>query len=117
MRLIDADDLEKSFLGECRRHKCDKWDISAIVAQINDAPTIVAPPNDLLSPEELREMDGEPVWVILPADAGWEPCWMIVMTEFNIVARDLNIYRAVYCRFDGCGTYWLAYRRKPEEGT
>jgi len=67
----------------------------------------LTPPNAPLTLEELREMDGEPVylidkdepiikeWVIW--DKGWTSNWF----------EDAKNY----------GKTWLAYRRKPEEGT
>lgn len=71
------------------------------------------PPNDPLTLEELREMDGEPVWV--------EHC---NGGEYVIVAWNIHdeIAGARQARLDAdnYGTdrlgSWLAYRRKPEEG-
>lgn len=69
--------------------------------------------NDPLTIEELREMDGEPVWIERiesnsPDDREWA----------------LMFYREKFCR-TSCGNIapfvcygigWLAYRHKPEEG-
>lgn len=73
-----------------------------------------------LTLEELREMDGEPVWIVSTRGSGWcivnwlgiNQSWMYYsrtgtaegMTATPISARDY-------------GDTWLAYRRKPEEGT
>lgn len=67
--------------------------------------------NEPLTPEELREMDGEPVWVASP-DHVFEPCWMLVMLRHDFVMANWQI-----CDFKEYGKTWLAYRRRPEEGT
>ena len=66
--------------------------------------------NEPLAPEELREMDGEPVWVASPAHV-FEPCWMLVMLRRDFVMANWQI-----CDFKEYGKTWLAYRRRPEEG-
>ena len=62
--------------------------------------------------EELREMDGEPVWVqfIFAEGSGYR---VIKRTSgLGISFTDgLNLCGERY------GKTWLAYRRKPEEGT
>ena len=76
-------------------------------------------PNDPLTLEELREMDGEPVWIVSTRGSGWcivnwngvNQSWMYYsrtgtaegMTATPISARDY-------------GNTWLAYRRRTEEG-
>lgn len=40
MRLIDAEALKERFLSESDRFNCDRWDISAILDEIQDAPAI-----------------------------------------------------------------------------
>ena len=75
-----------------------------------DGRLIVEPPNEPLTLEELREMDGEPIWVVpLVPDSGddedddcMEPRWSV----FHAFHPESN--------FDGYGDRWLAYRRKPE---
>lgn len=65
--------------------------------------------NDPLTLEELREMDGEPVWTT-PTDYAFEPCWMLVKAKSNYVLADWQ-----FCPFDTYGETWLAYRHKPKE--
>ena len=69
--------------------------------------------NDPLTREELRKMDGEPVWVQTPGIPQYGR-WVIVAgvdTEYG--------QRTLYCQGDyTCRNYgrdWIAYRRKPEE--
>ena len=74
-------------------------------------PTLT-PPNEALTMEQLREMDGEPVWVQTPGIPKYG-CWVIVAgvdTEYG--------QRTLYCQGDyTCRNYgrdWIAYRRPPE---
>lgn len=70
-------------------------------------------PNDPLTLEELWEMDGEPVWVKEIVDDMEENWGIITVSERGLFARTLigSYSRCTY------GYHWLAYRRKPEEGT
>lgn len=88
----------------CSLHGC------AVIREAAEALTPL--PNPPLTLEQLREMDGEPVWVQYGQYDG----------EWVIVAW--NIYDAIsYVRKTPCllsvysyGKTWLAYRHKPEEG-
>ena len=69
--------------------------------------------NKHLTLEQLRGMDGEPVWVQTPGIPQYGR-WVIVAgvdTEYG--------QRTLYCQGDyTCRNYgrdWIAYRRKPEE--
>ena len=78
------------------------------------AKTITPPPNDPLTPEELREMDGEPVWVddiVFRRDRSCGGLWGIV-----VLACDEIIFgdRDSMPLKDVVG---FAYRRKPEAAT
>ena len=67
-----------------------------------------------LTLDELREMDGDPVWVEFQDGSGG--CWGLVhITMFNHVV----LANGLYCTFGKpyYGKTWLAYRQKPEEGT
>lgn len=75
--------------------------------RLNSAP----PPNDPLTLDELRQMDGEPVWIFY--FAGGPNVCMLVDAKHD-VCRDAHGGFAV---FENYGKTWLAYRRKPEEGT
>ncbi len=72
------------------------------------------PPNDPLTLEELREMDGEPVWV---------EAMVSLETEWCIVKYDHQMKRIRFWGADGgwydsydYGGRIIAYRRRPEEG-
>ena len=74
---------------------------------------LVQPPNDQLTLEELREMDGEPVWVVPLNDFDILPANYLV----NAYAEQIVVDKfGAYLDFEDYGKTWLAYRRKPEEG-
>lgn len=109
MRLIDADKLIDDY------NKSDGT-ISDLMELILDAAEQKPPTNDPLTLEELREMDGEPVWCESehrPDGSGWfiVDASALLPHEFIAVGRE----RGIPCA--GIDTsYWTAYRRKPEEG-
>ena len=72
------------------------------------AKTIAPPPNDPLTLEELRGMDGEPVWILTKYDA-IKSFWAIVNTKGEQVESYARIELFEYYWSD-----WLAYRRKRE---
>lgn len=110
MRPIDADQLIDFIKFDERVIAPEEHTAEDIVMMIKTAPTIAPPPNAPLTISELREMDGEPVWVV-QVNGELRPFWMLVDAEDESVASRL------YCAtFEDYGTEWLAYRRKPEEG-
>lgn len=81
-----------------------------------NAPTLTQP-NEPLTLDELRQMDGHPVWVVERPDWGhWE---LSADAEDYIAERDQDFYGLKHN--DPAGRYglhmlgWLAYRRPPEE--
>lgn len=105
-------------LGCGYEHKCSLKGCAIIRLAVERLEKLTAlEPNASMTLEELREMDGDPVWVV-PIDSPHQrPGWMQVMSEFNIVARHESMAKSVYARFSGYGNEWIAYRRKPEEAT
>lgn len=72
------------------------------------------PSNEPLTLEELREMDGEPVYVMDLTDDNPELTGYIVFRYHNkngFYPRGCGWFYAC-----GYGRTWLAYRRRPEEG-
>lgn len=67
------------------------------------------PPNAPLTLDELRQMEGEPVWIHapeIPQRRGWA-----IVEGFD----DEAMYVAyAELTLDGYGKYWWAYRHKPE---
>lgn len=75
-----------------------------------DGRLVALPPNDPLTLEELREMDGEPVWGAFSEVSGR---YMIIQWHNS------EFFKTFECGFlllEEYGKTWMAYRRKPEEG-
>lgn len=65
-----------------------------------------------LTLNQLREMDGQPVWVVDVGPHKWYgPGWAIVDRD-NCLVRTVKNWNAVF--FESYGERWLAYRRPPE---
>ena len=91
----------------------DAIEIDGMIKALREAEEVTAAqqPNDPLTLEELREMDGEPVWIIPMRGSGGFRTWMLVDAEYEL-CREAHGEMAV---FENCGKTWLAYRRRPEE--
>lgn len=74
-------------------------------------PTLT-PPNEPMTIEQLRGMDGEPVWIVDIGPHKWYgPGWAIVDRD-NCLVRTAKNWNPVF--FERYGERWLAYRRPPE---
>lgn len=62
-----------------------------------------------LTLDELRGMDGEPVWIVPMRGSGGFCTWMLVDAEYEL-CREAHGEMAV---FENCGKTWQAYRRRP----
>ena len=113
MRLIDGDALfDDAF--EVWGNEADGGETNLFMGMINNAPTIAPPPNDPLTLEQLREMDGEPVWI--ESKTGQYGKYWLTQSDSGIVSFR-NGYG--YCfQYEVVTTQWGSkiYRRKPEEG-
>lgn len=95
--------------------------ISDVILQLDDMPTLT-PPNEPLTLEQLREMDGEPVWVKqLKGLSVCDTDWAVV--EFRLEPDVKHDKIRVWWpgsededtpSEDDYGKTWLAYRRPPE---
>ena len=105
-RAIDADRLLKMM-----SHWKPYMDMDKVRKAVQNMPTLT-PPNEPLTIQQLREMDGEPVWVQTPGIPKYGR-WVIVA---GVDTEDGQ--RTLYCQGDyTCRNYgrdWLAYRRPPE---
>ena len=115
--------LEKQFDKSCgnyRYQNAEKLDFEdalwVAISAIRQQET-VAKCNGLNEPltlDELRQMDGEPVWVEFQDGSGG--CWGLVhITMFNHVVFANGLYCTVGKPY--FGKTWMTYRQKPEEGT
>lgn len=68
----------------------------------------VSLPNAPLTLDELREMDGEPVWVCEPNGANG--VWGLVDLEYQMI----RLHGGGLAIWENNDKSWLAYRRKPE---
>ena len=112
MRLIDADalvDKLEQIISDYISHGMypSDFDIRYAIDMVEDMPTL-NPPNELLTLEQLREMDGEPVWVedvkhwaLIDIEKGgqWDGVPFAIWAEngmkftYNIKNRGLHCYR------------------------
>lgn len=83
--------------------------VSNLVKAYREGRTEILPPNDPLTLDELREMDGDPVWICDPD--GSDGMWALVDLEYELC----RTAKGGIAIFDTYGKTWLAYRRKPEE--
>ena len=85
--------------------------LDAVVKALEEVPDKDVGKNEPLTLDELRKMDGEPVWVQSPGVPEYGR-WAIVegVGENCLFLHD-------DCTCHDYGKTWLAYRQKPEEGT
>lgn len=105
MRLIDANEAKK----QVRKMQVLKASEKNLLALALDRTPTYEPSNAPLTLEELREMDGEPVWVTTKFDVAIAvEEWALVSTELRGVLGLKN--RLFFEDYGDAG--WLAYRWK-----
>lgn len=91
--------------------------------EVNDWNRRYEPPNEPLTLEELRQMNGEPVWCV---DGCGNECWCLVNCEDGFPCgydNESGLWEGCFYGMAGDRKFglhingWLAYRRRPEEGT
>ena len=92
----------------CGKELCDAVDMAISALRQQEA---VTNRNEPLTLDELRKMDGEPVWVQSPGVPEYGR-WAIVE---GVGENCLFLHDDFTCH--EYGKTWLAYRQKPEEGT
>ena len=117
-RPIDADAVLDRYYAEFDRQDiCDgSQDRDWLMRCIEEAPTLTQP-NEPLTLEELREMDGEPVYVVPANEFSELGGWCVISTSDCGDEYSAAYVPGVDCwcwRFDSYGEQWLAYRRPPE---
>ena len=98
----------------CGMELCDAVDMAISALRQEDHFREVTKKVEPLTMDELRQMDGEPVWVEFQDGSGG--CWGLVhITVFtHIVFANGHFCTVGKLYF---GKTWLTYRQKPEEGT
>ena len=85
--------------------------LDAVVKALEEVPDKDVGKNEPLTLDDLRKMDGDPVWVQSPGVPEYGR-WAIV----EGVGENCLFLRDDFTCHD-YGKTWLAYRQKPEEGT
>lgn len=73
--------------------------------------------NEPLTLDELRQMDGEPVWIHFIGGAVIRNDGWFIISQIGTSEIFLSGKVSVYKNFWYYGETWVAYRQKPEEGT
>ena len=111
----------EKFLARCRELSCPaasgfirKTHDEAIAAWNRRAEL----ENKPLTLDELKQMDGEPIWVVT-LDGTDEPRWEIVVSAgkcgIDLICVLNGVETRDYADFDLYNYTWLAYRNKPKE--
>ena len=98
---------------------CEALDMAISALRQQDHFREVTKKVEPLTLDELREMGGEPVWIVEDPDWGhWE---LSADADDYVADRDADFYGMKHNDPDGrYGLHklgWLAYRQKPEDGT
>lgn len=119
-RMIDGDKLmelfkEQYLCNKSMKHREEARAWQGAIQLLYDMPTLTQP-NEPLTPEELREMGKEPVWVkclkpnkYINPPTGWRTLEKSLTVTFGVRDEGNVLIERNY------GTDWLAYRRPPEE--
>lgn len=114
MKAILLDEAKKWLEENCE----NQYTRMAVFGIMQSMPTVdyQKTPNEPLTLEQLRQMDGRPVWIVEHPDWGhWE---LSADAEDYIADRDQDLYGLKHDDPAGqCGLHvlgWLAYRRPPE---
>lgn len=112
-RLIDKDKLQKKIAWYDQQNMilCIE-DVLDIIEKFPEDAPILTTPNEPLTLEQLREMDGNPVWVV-PRGMyeNFEPLWCVLERSMALIPGEEAYFS---WDFDGYGEIWIAYRRPPE---
>ena len=93
----------------------ESWGYAVPTEIIEKAPTLT-PPNEPLTLEQLREMNGEPVYVVPVNEFSELGKWCVLSVD-DSDDYSCALVPGIDCwawRFEAYGETWLAYRRPPE---
>lgn len=114
VRPIDASALFEAFERAAWFDNADRDDVAEEL--LSNAPTIdvtTLQPNEPLTADELREIDGEPVWVeLIEPTLGKKSGWALVYNDGSGHAVQRWTAPLWYNEY---GKTWIAYRFKKEE--
>lgn len=111
-RAIDASELMAEIQACSWDSEQDKERAEDLVLGM---PTLT-PPNEVLTIERLREMDGEPVYVVPANEYSELGKWCVISIGDSDDYSCALVPGVEYWswKFEGYGEQWLAYRRPPE---
>ena len=89
------------------------WWMSLPAPPDKDNNVLAKTPNEPLTLEQLREMDGEPVWFVDIKGRKWYPPGWAIVDRDNCLVRLAKSWNPIF--FEKYGEWWLAYRRPKEE--
>ena len=101
--------------------RCEAYDMAISAIRQQDHFREVTKKVEPLTLDELRKMDGEPVWTVttgVSSSGRWElcTCETVCACPLHKVLRCVTAYGEVTdYDLDTYGKTWLAYRQKPEE--
>lgn len=118
MRLIDADSIIKDLSAMKTQLGYDAIDIDGMIKALKEAEEVeaITQSNAPLTLEELREMDGEPVWVSTGRLHEWcivHSCHSDDVIGGGVVMTRRTAEKRIY-QYANYGKTWIAYRRKLE---
>ena len=121
MRLIDAEPLEEILRLRCAQCSNDYGSLAGAISgclKLLQAQPVIAPSNGPLTLDELREMSGEPVWIVGADDDAIEGNGYAIvefarsdLPQVWWFGNEVEMMPLI----ENYGKTWLAYRRKPEE--
>ena len=92
-------------------HGIGKYPHLKLKEALDMAIAALSQPNEPMTLEQLREMDGEPVWVVpTGTHEKDEPMWCVLEGPMALIPG-VDYWS---WGFDGYGETWMAYRRPPE---
>ena len=93
-------------------HGIGKYPHLKLKEALDMAIAALSPPNEPLTLEQLREMNGEPVWVVpRGTHEKDEPMWCVLESPMALIPG-VDYWS---WDFDGYAETWIAYRRPKEE--
>lgn len=114
MRLIDAEPLEAILWSRAMKCLHDYGSISGAISgcmKLLRAQPTIAKSDMPLTLDELRDMDGEPVYIFRKGYGGF---WYIV--KWHGYGKSWIYHSDSVITSDEYGENWLAYRCRPEDG-
>jgi hypothetical protein len=91
-------------------------DFDSAFEELRELKATLTPPNEPLTIKQLREMDGEPVYVVPANEYSELGKWCVISIGDSDDYSCALVPGVEYWswKFEGYGEQWIAYRRPPE---